>query len=450
MHFHLKVKTLPKTALSENQLMRVETALGLRAAVAGIAQFAAFSAFRFLTPFQGSVPRSIDFAGFCIFLVFITRWALVFLQRTYYPDRRWRARWKIIFRAASLTLALSWSCISITEVMSTQTPAITFLMPLVIIVGVASIGVQAFGLDLLLTRLFVLLIIVPTILALLIFPKPGYFAVATVLSASLVYLLFLAKSSFQLLFEALETRELIEAQRSQVQESARLAALGVMAGGIAHEINNPLQVIRTLAELLKRPSADIPRIANRIEATTDRVAKIIAGLRSFARVGQSYPLSIVEVEPLVMEVAELARVSQSQFRVPIEVEPIPPGLTIEGKRTEIGQVLINLLNNAIDAVKGSEDAWIRIVVKDHFDEVEFRVDDSGPGVSDSLLESIMLPFFTTKEVGKGTGLGLSISKSIAEDHHGRLVLDRKVEYTSFVLILPKYQPKAHLAEVKYG
>jgi len=453
MHFHLKVKTLPQTALSENQLMRVETALGLRAAVAGIAQFSAFAAFRFLTPFQGSVPLSIDVAGLCIFLVFIARWALVLLQRTYYPDRRWRYRWKVLFRIISLTLALSWSCISITEVMSHPELAITLITPLVIIVGVASIGVQAFGLDLLLTRLFVVLIIVPTVLALLIFPQPGYLAVAIVLSASLVYLLFLAKSSFQLLFEALETRELIEAQRNQVQESARLAALGVMAGGIAHEINNPLQVIRTLAELLKRPSADIPRIATRIEATTDRVAKIIAGLRSFARVGQSYPLSVVEVEPLVMEVAELARISQSQYRVPIEVEPIPLGLTIEGKRTEIGQVLINLLNNAIDAVKGSKEsdnAWIRIVVKEHFDEVEFRVEDSGPGVSESLLENIMLPFFTTKEVGNGTGLGLSISKSIAEDHHGRLVLDRNVEYTSFVLILPKHQPKGQHEQVKYG
>jgi signal transduction histidine kinase len=450
MHFHLKVKTLPQTALSENQLMRVETALGLRAAVAGIAQFAAFSAFRFLTPFQGRVPLSIDLAGLCIFLVFIARWALVFLQRTYYPDPRWRYRWKVLFRIVSLTLALSWSCISITEVLSHPESAITLITPLIIIVGIASIAVQAFGLDLLLTRLFVILIIVPTIIALLMFPQPGYLAVATVLSLSLVYLLFLANSSFQLLFEALETRELIQAQRNQVQESARLAALGVMAGGIAHEINNPLQVIRTLAELLKRPLADVPQIATRIEATTDRVAKIIAGLRSFARVGQSYPLSIVDVEPLVMEVAELARISQSQYRVPIEVEPVPLGLTIEGKRAEIGQVLLNLLNNAIDAVKGSEDAWIRIAVKEHFDEVEFRVEDSGPGVSESLLENIMLPFFTTKEVGKGTGLGLSISKSIAEDHHGRLVVDRKVEYTSFVLILPKHQPKTHSAEVRYG
>jgi signal transduction histidine kinase len=434
------------STLSDTQLVHVETALGLRAAVAGVAHVTAYLAFRWFMPFQNGIPFAVTLGGFGICLVFISRLTLAILQRKYHSDPAFRARWKIAFRCVTILLALSWSSVSVATLGRPEL-MITFVTPIIIILGVASIGVQAFGLDLLLTRLFIVLILAPTIVRLVMFPEPAYKVLAFILSAALGYLLFLAKSSFQLLFEAIESRDLIQAQQDQVNETGRLAALGVMAGGIAHEINNPLQVIRTLTELLRRPGADVIGFANRIESTVDRVARIVGGLKSFARAGQSYPWEIVSVESLVSEVVDLASVSRVHSRVPIRVDPIPSGLTLECKRTEIGQVLINLLNNAIDAVSCSKDGWIHVHVRESFGDVEFRIADNGPGVSDEIADKIMLPFFTTKEVGKGTGLGLSISKSIAEDHQGRLLLDRSAKTTTFVLVLPKRQPEKRQQKV---
>lgn len=551
MQLRPKMKTPRRAALSENQLMRVETTLSLRAAVAGIGHMAVFVAFRQLTPFANGVPAGVNLAGILIFLILLARWALVLLQRAYFPDPLWRARWRFLFRTVSLILALSWSLATISTLYAC---GLTFslLPPIVIILGVASIAVQAFGLDLLFTQIFLAMILGPPILAIFFYPQPGHIGLALILTCAMGYLVFLANNAFRLLLEALENRELIQFQRDQLtavldaipgyvfwtnsrgqpigmnrhlsevcdesddlfrnpliselegflksdkpellietslrlpkgarnalvavkkyqgsnelqavviaidtedrkraqrelektraqaQESARLAALGVMAGGIAHEINNPLQVIRALAELLKRDDVDVLQASAKIEATTDRVAKIIAGLRSFARDGHDYPLEEIEVEPLISDVMDLARLSQPRHRVRIEVEPIPEALLIECRRTEIGQVLINLMNNAFDAIRDLPDPWIRIRVKELPEEVKISVEDCGPGISPEIAEKIMVPFFTTKEIGKGTGLGLSISRSIAEGHHGSLVLERSSHPTTFVLTIPKHQPR---------
>jgi signal transduction histidine kinase len=544
-----KMKAPRRTALSENQRTRVETALGLRAAVAGFGHTAVYIAFRQFTPFPRGIPDPVNWGGGLILFILLARWGLVYLQKTRYPDPTWRRRWRVLFRTVSITLALSWSLVTVSTLL-TYGVTFTFFVPALIILGTASIAVQAFGLDLLFTQIFLFLILGPTILTSFFIREPSHVALGMILSAALGYLVFLANSSFRLLYEALENRELIQAQRDQLTavldaipgyvfwtdsegnylgmnrklteivpiaaplrdapltqeitaflrspgseclvettfqfegglrnglvamkkyqsasgmqavfivldiedrkkaqeelektrarafESARLAALGVMAGGIAHEINNPLQVIRALSELLKRQSVDIPQAAAKIEATTDRVARIIAGLRSFARVGQNYPIETVEIASLVAEVVNLARVSQVRYRVPIEVDPIPSNLAIEGRRTELGQVLINLINNALDATANTPNPWIKIQARDAGAHVEILIEDSGDGIPESLSEKIMLPFFTTKEIGKGTGLGLSISKSIAEGHQGSLRLDRESKHTLFVLTLPKQQ-----------
>ncbi len=104
---------------------------------------------------------------------------------------------------------------------------------------------------------------------------------------------------------------------------------------------------------------------------------------------------------------------------------------------QIGQVILNLLNNAHDALEHLPEKWIHLSVREEGDYYFLRITDSGNGIPLDLRQKIMMPFFTTKEIGKGTGLGLSVSKSIVILHHGQLYIDTQSPYTCFVMGLPK-------------
>jgi C4-dicarboxylate-specific signal transduction histidine kinase len=116
---------------------------------------------------------------------------------------------------------------------------------------------------------------------------------------------------------------------------------------------------------------------------------------------------------------------------------IPSEWTAPCRPSQISQVILNLLNNAYDAVVGRNEAWIKIDVRSSDDAFEIAVTDSGEGIAPSVADRIMTPFFTTKPMGKGTGLGLSISSNIMIDHGGTLKLDRSCPRTRFVVTLPK-------------
>lgn len=235
----------------------------------------------------------------------------------------------------------------------------------------------------------------------------------------------------------------LEDARAKAMESARLAALGTMAAGIAHEINNPLQVIRSLTQFLTNPPAakivDTRDLGKRIDGMTDRIARIISSLRTFSRPGNTDPLEAANVKELLSEIVELMRISRPAHDIPIDIGNVPPELSFECRRVEIGQVLINLINNALDAVEALPERWVFLSARDMDNSVEIRIIDSGPGIPEPLLDKIMLPFFTTKLAKHGIGLGLSISASIMERYHGRLWIDRSSPHTCFVVTLPKKQ-----------
>lgn len=114
---------------------------------------------------------------------------------------------------------------------------------------------------------------------------------------------------------------------------------------------------------------------------------------------------------------------------------------MECNAVQISQVLVNLLNNAYDAVQGCAERWVHLEAIDRDGIVELAVTDSGPGVPRAVQERLFEPFFTTKEAGRGTGLGLTVSSNIARAHHGELSLDHQSPFTRFRLWLPKEQPK---------
>lgn len=258
------------------------------------------------------------------------------------------------------------------------------------------------------------------------------------------------------------TKELKESQETIIQQqqvlvaSAKMSSLGEMAGGIAHEINTPLAIIGMRVEQLEEcmmeddvVKEDFLRGLNVIKVTTNRIAKIISGLKFFARDGKVMPTSFVPLVSIVEETLSFCRERFGNHGIQLEVEnKCDESLEIDCRSVEISQVVLNLLNNAYDAIESTKDEkWVRLSLSDLGKAIEIKVTDSGLGISKELQEKIMQPFFTTKDVGKGTGLGLSISRGIIQSHHGDFYLNMESKNTCFVIVLPKRQPANAYKEV---
>jgi C4-dicarboxylate-specific signal transduction histidine kinase len=239
----------------------------------------------------------------------------------------------------------------------------------------------------------------------------------------------------------------LEVRRAQAVASARLSALGMMAAGIAHEINNPLAVIHAsasdlmdMAETGDVPLKDLQAASSRIQQTANRISKIVKSLRQTAREGSTDPFQRASIAEIVEQALELCKERFRVHSVRLETPKIDPTLHIFCREVQIAQVLLNLLQNAFDAVIECEgDRWVRLEVASNAQSAAFDVIDSGPGVPPDLKARIMEPFFTTKPVGKGTGLGLSLSKGIVDEHGGELKLCEKDNHTCFSLLLPLVQ-----------
>lgn len=225
----------------------------------------------------------------------------------------------------------------------------------------------------------------------------------------------------------------LENSRAKAQFQSRMASLGVMAGGVAHEINNPLSIIsgfanklRIMAEKNELSPTEVTNILEKISRTVDRIANIISGLRRISMDESNHNFSSQNVQMILDETLSLCRERFKIQGIELIVKTPEKELYVDCRPTEISQILLNLLNNAFDAVEESNKKQVTIEVKENTDSmVEFSVADSGPGVSPEIKENIFDPFFTTKEVGKGTGLGLSISRGIIEEHGGYILVDNQ-------------------------
>ncbi len=236
-------------------------------------------------------------------------------------------------------------------------------------------------------------------------------------------------------------------QKNIALQAAKMSALGEMVGGIAHEINTPLAAIKmflneAISELERGEQSDKDALADYIhksDATIDRIAKIIKGLKTFARAGELDPFTDFSVQECIEDAVILCEDRFKSDSVDLRWEIPASTIMIECRPIEITQVLLNLMNNALDAVSKLPEKWVTVQVDDTPDFVQFRVTDSGAGIPPEHLEKIFQPFFTTKEIGKGTGIGLSISVGIIKSHNGRLFIDPGHLNTSFVIEIPKKQ-----------
>lgn len=228
--------------------------------------------------------------------------------------------------------------------------------------------------------------------------------------------------------------------RDDLIQAAKLAALGQMAAGLSHELNQPLAAIRSHAHngalLLERGRPEEARKAiGRIQALTTRAADLIAHLRRFAR-KPGVVLNPVAVGDTVDTALSLFEPRFEAERVVLTRE-LPAGrLHVHAEEIRLEQVLVNLIANALDAVAGMQDATIAIGARRAGHMVEIWVVDSGPGIDRAHLERIFDPFFTTKPVGSGLGLGLSLSYNIIKDLGGTLaVAETGPEGTRFLITL---------------
>jgi PAS domain S-box-containing protein len=223
----------------------------------------------------------------------------------------------------------------------------------------------------------------------------------------------------------------------------RLSAIGEMAANIAHEIKNPLSIILLQTHILRELEASGALTlaeacggVEKIEQVAKRINKIIAGLLSLSRNADSDPLERVSTKALIDGTVEFCASSLEKRKVSLLRDPEEKEFFIECRPIQISQVLLNLINNAKDAIEKLDKKWIRISVENAFGSVKISVSDSGNGLTPKIRARIMEPFFTTKLDGKGTGLGLSISRKILESHGGELFL-AGTKNTCFVVKLPE-------------
>jgi signal transduction histidine kinase len=254
---------------------------------------------------------------------------------------------------------------------------------------------------------------------------------------------------FKTITERKQLEQQLEAER--LLREKRIEALSHLAGGLAHEISNPLAIIHGTASDLHRqagednpiPAIDALKASETIVRTSDRAIRILRGLRGFAREAGNDPMEYASIFEIVEQAIQM---QEGRFtRLNVELRPqIPMHLPlILCRETQIGQIVTNLVNNAYDAIveQNCEQRWVLIEARVAGDWLEMDVSDSGRGVDEEARAHLMEPFFTTKTRGLGMGVGLSLSRAIAHDHGGTLELLQDTPNTCFRLTLPLVNPE---------
>lgn len=264
--------------------------------------------------------------------------------------------------------------------------------------------------------------------------------------------------------ELSDSHHALKTAQAFLVRNEKLASLGRLLAGVAHELNNPISFVYANAHALERYAGKFETYFARVQEGASREELValrhdlrldreVANLRTAiqgAREGAERVRDIVEDlrrlssdgsgEAVVFDLAQTARTAaewvmrgmKQPVALAVETEPVE----VRGRAGHVQQVVMNLVQNAVDALEGQAGGAIRLRVRSEGGRAVLVVADNGPGVPEALRPSIFDPFFTTKAVGRGTGLGLSISHKIAEEHGGRLALCETAEGACFRLELP--------------
>lgn len=236
------------------------------------------------------------------------------------------------------------------------------------------------------------------------------------------------------------TEELLQMQK-QLIRAEKMATVGTLAGGVAHEINNPLTAILTNVQfLLDSPGSVDQESLQLMEEATKRCRTIVQKLMLYARKpSESSQMQKVNILDVIKDVIGLIRYQFKQDNITINLKAKLENYPVRGNQNEIEQVITNLILNAKDAIqKIKPQGVIGLAVSSDNGNIIVKVKDEGAGISEENLTKIFDPFFTTKDVGKGTGLGLSICQAIVQKHQGTIEVESKLNRGSvFIVILPQ-------------
>jgi two-component system NtrC family sensor kinase len=253
----------------------------------------------------------------------------------------------------------------------------------------------------------------------------------------------------------------LKATQEQLIQQEKLASLGALTAGIAHEIKNPLNFVNNFAEVIEELAQEIvdaidagdsdeaQSVAHELIANASQISKhgkradsIVRSMMLHARGGASEK-EPVDLNVYLEEYANLAwhgtRARDETFTAELKRDFDPSVGSITAMPQELGRVILNLLNNAFDAIRGREGAEVTIATRTLGSAVEIRISDNGPGIPPEIREKIFEPFFTTKATGEGTGLGLSLSYDIVTKSHGGTMSVQEAAGggAEFVVILPR-------------
>jgi signal transduction histidine kinase len=250
--------------------------------------------------------------------------------------------------------------------------------------------------------------------------------------------------------ELAETLDKLTRAQRELVRSEKLASIGQLVAGIAHEINNPVNaIVNTVGPLEdavqsidKDPDAarDVVEMVKVVQRGAQRTKAIVSALHNYSRTDDESVVDF-DIDRSIDDSLELLRHLLKQ-NVTVVKKYNNPG-RVRGHAGQINQVFMNLLTNAAQALAHRDNATITVETRGDQDGVEVKIIDNGPGIPPDVLPRIFEPFFTTKDVGEGTGLGLSIVHELVERHGGTIDVDTKVGAgTTFTVKLPRQIPSA--------
>ena len=237
-----------------------------------------------------------------------------------------------------------------------------------------------------------------------------------------------------------------------LQQGQKLQAMGTLAGGIAHDFNNILYAIIGYIEMARddvEKDSQVHQNLGRVLEACQRGRELVARILTFSR-RQHHQLDVLNLKPTIETVLSLLK-QTIPTSVMLEFN-MTTDISIFGNKTLMHQVLMNLINNAVDAMDGEGTIKINVTriaadstLMEHFPETNaqnycrIEISDTGHGMDKTTIDRIFEPFYTTKEVGKGTGLGLSIVHSIIKEHKGEVTVSSELgKGTTFIILLPEY------------